>query len=445
MYNKSRTHPVPVNIVGKDHLVVAAAHVLRREADSPFAAALAGEFTVFALHSLGNLANLLDTAGGTPGPGVVLVAVVLALGAGTAGCGGAGRRRLGTSGLGDAGGAARGGGRNGSAAGGNRHIGNLGVVVARARLVIATRIPGYGRGRSIGVGGSGHRSIGGGSGHRSIGGGSGHRSTFRRGGSRRAIVIAATRAGLGGVAVDGGSSVARSLDDVLSGMLEGDGIYIFGDSAAVSAVGAEHGRETAETGVIVRVGRRSLALDLDSGTLHVHLTVSNSVPPEPRNNGLSGRQYLRNGKGNWIVLHSRIRRIVALVLDRMVALPGLDHTPDTFRGWALIVGDGELSRATTVYGRSKDVKLGSGAGSVCASRSVIGSGTPARKIASMEIKRGLGLWSTRPLQGIGHDHVCGGGAHESSESGNGCKRELHLGYCLIDLANLEGETLFALI
>lgn len=172
---------------------------------------------------------------------------------------------------------------------------------------------------------------------RSSGNGRGGSSAGSRAGSRCGVV---TRDDRGSSANDLGTRVL---------VLDGDDTL--GDDTAVAAVRTEQVGESIET---ILGGQGTT--DGNSSTLHVHLSVSDTVEPSPCNDSLASGKIRGNLEVEQWQHMCRIGIKIALSLDRVVPLPrGHDSPPGTL-GWVGIISDRHLTRSTTVNSRSDELK-----------------------------------------------------------------------------------------
>lgn len=152
----------------------------------------------------------------------------------------------------------------------------------------------------------------------------------------------------GVVTSDGGGS---SSNDLGTGVLVLDGNNTLGDGTAVVGVRTEQVGESVETSL-----RGLRTTDGDSSTLHVHLSVSETVEPSPCNDSLSSGKIRRDLEAEkWQHVRS-IGIKIARSLDRVVSLPRGHDSPPGALGWVGIISDRHLTRPTTVNSRSNELE-----------------------------------------------------------------------------------------
>jgi len=116
----------------------------------------------------------------------------------------------------------------------------------------------------------------------------------------------------------------------------------------------------------------------------------------------------------WVGRHN-----VPLCLDRVVALKGLHHAPDTVGGGREVVGNKHLARSTTMYCSALNLKCGLASWRVGAGGVRIGHAILAGKVGATGVEGGLRLAVDDPLGGILHHQMSGGGGKERGKSGDG--------------------------
>jgi hypothetical protein len=228
-------------------------------------------------------------------------------------------------------------------------------------------------------------------------------------------------------------------NDVLSGILEGDGVDGGRNLTSVSRGGTEHGGECQHSRCLGK-GAGSIvdSVDLDGGTLHVHLTVSETVKPGPGNDGLSRRKSGRDGElerrkrviGRDGGSRETVLEVTLQALDGVVSLPRLHHTPDRVLCGREVVGDDHLSGSSSVDGSSVKLKSSGPSGLVGARSGGLSNTSLAREGGSIGSlgRHGVGV-QVLPLRRVRHTGVGRDRGDERCNSGDSRESELHGEFC----------------
>lgn len=143
-----------------------------------------------------------------------------------------------------------------------------------------------------------------------------------------------------------------SSNDLGTRVLVLDGNNTLGDGTAVVGVRTEQVGESVESSL---GGLRTT--DGNSSTLHVHLSVSETVEPGPCNDSPTSRKI----RGDLEVEKwQHVRSIgikISISLDRVVSLPRGHDSPPGALGWVGIISNRHLTRPTTVNSRSNELKI----------------------------------------------------------------------------------------